>query len=274
MSTKQDKYVRSDVFLIKHLKKLANDGFLEIVSQEKSVDFLINFRADWTILSSNDRFAYALFKVAKGIRGQVVAKSDKQLSRYIAGGDIPLSVVAATARVASINLQWIIDGKSEPFSDLEDVDNNIENEKAPANYNSFVQIPRYDVHLSAGDGHLNDHKATLLDYIPFTREFLQKKLNRSSIDDLSILEATGDSMLPTISDGDLVLIDESDKTEIDGIFAYVQGDFARIKRLRFMMGGKIEIVSDNEIYSSETLSKSDLEQFHIIGRVRWVGHTV
>ncbi len=139
---------------------------------------------------------------------------------------------------------------------------------------SMINIPRYDAHLSAGDGHLNDHKATLLDYIPFTREFLQKKLNRSSIDDLSILEATGDSMLPTISDGDLVLIDESDKTEIDGIFAYVQGDFARIKRLRFMMGGKIEIVSDNEIYSSETLSRSDLEQFHIIGRVRWVGHTV
>jgi len=61
---------------------------------------------------------------------------------------------------------------------------------------------------------------------------------------------------------------------VRGRFAYVQGDFARIKRLRFMTGGKIEIVSDNKIYSSETLSKSDLEQFHIIGRVRWVGHTV
>ena len=275
MSNKQDKYVRSDVFLVKHLRRLANDGFFEILSQGKSIDFLINFRKNWTILSSNDRFAYALFKVAKGTRGQVVAKSDKQLSRYIAGGDIPLSVVASAARVANINLQWIIDGKGEPFSDLEDADNDIENEKPPANDNSFVQVPRYDVHLSAGDGHWNEDNVELLDYIPFTLEFLRKKLDRTTVTDLLILEGKGDSMWPTISDGDLILVDKSETQRVDGIFAYVQDGLARVKRFRFMANGKIEIVSDNrDLYSPETISNGDMLDMQLIGRVRWIGHTV
>jgi len=190
--------------------------------------------------------------------------SDRTIGNYERGESNPdTQYLHKLSDVLSINLNWLVTGLG-PMK-LEGL---VSAEK------TSVKIPRYDVHLSAGDGHLNDHKATLLDYIPFTREFLQKKLNRSSIDDLSILEATGDSMLPTISDGDLVLIDESDKTEIDGIFAYVQGDFAHIKRLHFMMGGKIEIVSDNNLYSPQILSGNDLEHFRILGRVRWIGHTV
>jgi len=169
-------------------------------------------------------------------------------SRIWKEGTVPKSeLLTRISKHTDVSLNWLLLGAGPMLmSDVE------------TTTGDAIEIPRYDVHLSAGDGHLNDHKARLLDYIPFTREFLQKKLNRSSIKDLSILEATGDSMLPTISDGDLVLIDESDKSEIDGIFAYVQGDFARIKRLRFMMGGKIEIVSDNEIYASETVTGSDL----------------
>ncbi len=194
----------------------------------------------------------------------IIGVTDEQIAKWRDGKSKPqFFSMCSLAEKAGIRLDWLLSGKGPMML----------NENADAEQIS-IQIPRYDVHLSAGDGHLNDHKATLLDYIPFTREFLQKKLNRSSIDDLSILEATGDSMLPTISDGDLVLIDESDKTEIDGIFAYVQGDFAHIKRLHFMMGGKIEIVSDNNLYSPQILSGNDLEHFRILGRVRWIGHTV
>ena len=60
-----------------------------------------------------------------------------------------------------------------------------------------------------------------------------------------------------------------------GIFAYVQDGLARVKRFRFLASGKVEVVSDNkEIYPPETLDQAELEQISIIGRVRWIGHTV
>lgn len=138
-----------------------------------------------------------------------------------------------------------------------------------------VQIPRYGVQLSAGNGHWNEDELTPLDYIPFTREFLQKKLNRKSTNDLLILEASGDSMLPTIAEGDLVLVDQRLKTQTDGIFAFVQDGLARVKRFKFLTGGRVQLVSDNkELYTPETLSNEEAEYLHIIGRVCWIGHTV
>ena len=274
MSIKQDKSVRSNAFLIKHLKHMAENGFLEIIEHEENCEFVINLNANWTLLSENDRFAYVLFRIKKDMRGRVVERSDKQLSRYILGGDIPLSVVASAAKASSINLQWIIDGNGEPYSDLDEPNSGDEFEPTTSS-KSLIQIPRYDVHLSAGDGHWNEDNVTVLDHIPYTQKFLQKILNRKSISDLLILEVSGDSMLPTISDGDLVLVDKRALAKNDGIFAYVQDGLARVKRFRFLSGGGLEIVSDNrDIYSPELLSNADAEELTIIGRICWIGHTV
>jgi len=82
-------------------------------------------------------------------------------------------------------------------------------------------------------------------------------------------------MLPTMSDGDLVLVDKRATQHSDGIFAYVQDGLARVKRFRFLASGKVEVVSDNkDVYPPETLDQAELEQISIIGRVRWIGHTV
>ena len=191
---------------------------------------------------------------------EILNVTPEQIARWRDGKSRPpLFAITELCEETGRSIDWLVGLKIPGATNL--------------NKETTVQIPRYDVHLSAGDGRLNEDNTTPLDHIPFTREFLQKKLSRSSIEDLVILEATGDSMLPTISDGALVLVDKSDEAKVDGLFAYIQDEFARIKRLRFMVGGEIEIVSDNNLYSPQILSKSDLEHFRIIGRVRWIGHT-
>ena len=138
----------------------------------------------------------------------------------------------------------------------------------------YVGIPRYDASLSAGNGSWNADRATLLDHIPFTPEFLRRRLGRSSTEDLLILTAEGESMDPIISDGDLVMIDQRKKDLKDGIFAFVHNGEARIKWLRKTISGDIEVISLNQspLFPKETIKKDELEGFKLIGKAVWCGH--
>ncbi len=84
----------------------------------------------------------------------------------------------------------------------------------------------------------------------------------------------GNSMLPSIGDGDLVLVDMSKKELrdiIDGqIYAFTEGDLMKVKRL-VKKGSKIIAISDNKAEIPDPM-EVDMEQFRLIGRVIWVGH--
>ncbi len=136
----------------------------------------------------------------------------------------------------------------------------------------FVGIPRYDARLAAGAGAFNE-RAQHLDDIPFTREFLQRKLGRNTAEGLAVLEARGDSMEPTIGDGDLVLVDRRQDEPEDGIMAFVLDDTAYVKRIRNIPDG-IEVISDNRVYEPYRLDQARFEALQIIGRVRWIGRVL
>lgn len=82
--------------------------------------------------------------------------------------------------------------------------------------------------------------------------------------------AEGDSMIPTISPGDMLLVDQSRKRG-DGIFKFSIDATEMIKRLQFLPENQVKIVSDNSKYESYQLSADKLE---IVGRVVWHGGRV
>lgn len=186
-----------------------------------------------------------------------VAKST--LQNWIEGNSDPsFEGLSRLADAANVSLDWLAYGQGQ-----HDVDMDAE----------FVRVPRYDVKLAAGAGAFNE-RAPLLDYIPFTRDFLAKKLARNSTDGLVLLEVRGDSMEPTIGDGDLVLIDQLQADLEDGIMAYTLDDTAYVKRIRSIPGG-IEVISDNRaVYPPYELTQSHLSELRIIGRVRWIGRVL
>jgi phage repressor protein C with HTH and peptisase S24 domain len=79
----------------------------------------------------------------------------------------------------------------------------------------------------------------------------------------------GDSMAPTILDGDLVLLDRSQRrvTEQDALWAYTIGDLGAIKRLR-IKGGRIVILSDNP---SVPTDEEPIDEVNIVARVIFIG---
>ncbi|KZL05552.1 XRE family transcriptional regulator [Pseudovibrio sp. Ad26] len=181
------------------------------------------------------------------------------LRNYLNDGMPSADKALRIARLFSVSIEWLIEGVQ-----------NVEPNKAQAV--DFITIPRVDVHLAAGNGALNGDSIERVEDIPFTKEFLGGKLGRSSSDGLIILTADGDSMDPLIADGDLVMVDKKRNTLSDGVYAFVYGGLARVKYLRPTIQGDVELISQNPIHKDELLKRSDLEDFHIIGKVVWCGH--
>jgi len=79
----------------------------------------------------------------------------------------------------------------------------------------------------------------------------------------------GDSMEPTIHDGDLILLDRSRRSvdEADALWAFTVGDVGAIKRLR-VKGDRYKIMSDN---ASVPEDEEPIDFVNIVGRVIFVG---
>jgi hypothetical protein len=82
--------------------------------------------------------------------------------------------------------------------------------------------------------------------VPFQRAWLRSMM-RGSIADLFVARGEGDSMQPTILDGDIVLIDTAQKDirQQDRIWAVSYGDLGMIKRVRRSPRGTYHLLSDN-----------------------------
>ncbi|MDE2595994.1 MAG: S24 family peptidase [Sphingomonadales bacterium] len=79
-------------------------------------------------------------------------------------------------------------------------------------------------------------------------------------------KGVGNSMEPAIGDGDIILIDRSqrDLQFSDLCWAFAYGQTAMIKRLRPMPDGGVKILSDNDRVAPEVAYDGEL---HIFGRV-------
>ena len=131
-----------------------------------------------------------------------------------------------------------------------------------------VLIDIVDVELSAGPGKLVPEFRPTKRQLAYSREWIQKKRLRAS--DLVIMPVRGDSMRPTLGDGDTVLVNRADTSVVDGrIYAVVIGRAAKIKRLRWAVDGSLVVISDNPdkgTYPDDIVSNDTGASIFIIGR--------
>ncbi len=181
---------------------------------------------------------------------------------YEAGNNLPGGKILQRLNILGISIDWLLTGRgviAEPGSG--------------DGGGLLAYVPHVEAQLAAGHGSIND-RLQIRDYIPFAQSYLLRKFGRSTVDGLTILEVSGDSMEPTISDGSLVMVDQTDQDVSGSIMAFVFEDCAYIKRLQKFPGG-IDVVSDNkDFYPPHQIRNADLDQLNIIGRVRWIGKTL
>ena len=140
-------------------------------------------------------------------------------------------------------------------------------------HDGMVAIPVLNVEASAGFGAVaqSENSHTLFG---FDERWLRKLTGAKSAS-LSIVRVLGDSMEPTLSNGDEVLVDASDHASRlrDGIYVLRSEDALVVKRVALKPGGRqITIASDNPAYPSwNDVERADV---HIVGRVIWFGRTL
>ncbi len=160
--------------------------------------------------------------------------------------------------------------------ELEDAILQFENKyriSGPARHASFVLIPKYKARLSGGPGSL-ETSDQIEGNFAFRKDWISKKGGGNS---LALFEVKGDSMLPVIADGDVVLVNmaQNDIHDItDGkIYAFREDHTVKVKRLVWQ-NNKLWALSDNLFIPGYEKYEVDSDAFHLIGKVVWVGHEV
>lgn len=142
--------------------------------------------------------------------------------------------------------------------------------------NNYVLIPKFswssikeDINLNplnVSQNEENDHECI------FSKAWLAK--NGLETAQLATIEMQGDSMETTISDGDTVLINLTEKdlnNVVDGIFVLLIDDHVMIKRVQYDLVKKgYHIYSDNTAYQSFFIAPGDENNLKIIAKVEKV----
>lgn len=133
-----------------------------------------------------------------------------------------------------------------------------------------VAVPRLAIGASAGAGALIGEESAD-GHFAFDARWL-REITKGRPEDLSIIRVSGDSMVPTLSDGDDILVDRGDGVEAlrDGIYVLRRDDALSVKRIAVNPAGRrVTIKSDNPDYRS--FADVKLSAITIIGRVVWAG---
>jgi phage repressor protein C with HTH and peptisase S24 domain len=197
--------------------------------------------------------------------------SEGTLRRILKGEDPKLSVIEKIATEAKVNFNWLVKGVSGDISTANEADNSYGCAIVDvAEFNEeYVLIPGYHVSVSTGHGALNSDSEVKRQLAFRTKWLRFRKLNAK---DLAVVFAHGDSMEPTINNGNTILVNIEDKQLKDGsIFVLRFGEELYAKRLQKRFDGSVCLISDNKEYDEQIVKENELEQLAIIGKVVWIG---
>ncbi len=138
---------------------------------------------------------------------------------------------------------------------------------------SMVMLPRLDVEAAAGAGAVVATEQ-VAEMVAFSTSWLRER--HITPRNARILTARGDSMEPTIRDGDLLIVDTAIEMAVDnGIYCIAYNGVLLVKRLFVQRSGGIIISSDNKIAGrDEEIPAHEVPDVHIAGRVMWYGRTI
>jgi phage repressor protein C with HTH and peptisase S24 domain len=141
--------------------------------------------------------------------------------------------------------------------------------KAP---DDFVLVGVYDVAAAAGEGIIIEGEYET-GKLAFRADWL-RTVTRARPDELAVVTVRGDSMHPTLADGDTILVDLTQRAPLaDGIYVVRYGEYVLVKRLLIdPVRRLVTIACDNPSYPR--LSPVRPDEIDVAGRVIWFGRRV
>jgi len=206
---------------------------------------------------------------------RLTGMSARGIGQYAAGTSDPTrSKMVALADAAGVNVLWLATGEGpkmratdEKKESLKDVTFQGEGQEPPEGY---IRVPRYNVAASAGGGAVNVSEQ-IVDYIRFKSDWIKQVLGVSA-QHVALISVKGDSMETTLSDGDMIMVDTTDRRfEANAIYVLQLEGSLLVKRIQRKVDGTIVIKSDNKAYEPESVRGDMVDQLNVVGRVVWYG---
>jgi len=134
----------------------------------------------------------------------------------------------------------------------------------------FSLVPFYqDIAAGAGPGPQIFDEGNV-GQLAFSRSWLWYEMNLRG-KDLAVIRCKGDSMTPTLNDGDALLLALGPQPFAEGSVYVIKVDGnLMVKRVRVTAAG-VTLISDNPDYPPQDIPKDQLNALEIIGRVVWRG---
>jgi len=133
------------------------------------------------------------------------------------------------------------------------------------------EITLMNAYGSMGEGNECQEEDAPVDLIRLKKDWVKEYIRPlTSPKNLYFIHALGDSMMPTLNHGDILLIDAGVKSaDIDGVYALRAHKRLFIKRVRQRLDGSHEISSDNPTVKTVDVLNGEHE-VEIIGKVVWI----
>ena len=183
--------------------------------------------------------------------------------------------LVALADASQVPIGWLAkgEGPAPHFTELAD---RRELSRMPAGQmvqlDQFLILPKRIDGAAAGTESPPARPTT--EYIAFRNEWIRAEFGIGP-DDIAMEIAIGELMQPTISDGDLLLVDTT-KRAANGFGVYVvevAGERV-VKRVQRKVDGGLVLISDNPAYQDDLVPPDMAANVVIVGRVIWVGGAV
>lgn len=209
--------------------------------------------------------ALRLKEAVKAFGSQAAVATMASISRpslveILAGRSVPTNqTLESLCGVLGVSRDVIIDAGGVP---------------AARDHDSLALVPLHDVLVSAGHGVDAVEAGDSPESLGFPSGWLRRQFGDPRR--LRVVHVKGDSMAPTLHDGDMVMIDISRRDPVDGIFVLRLDDQLMVKRVHFPSARRVLVTSDNRDYDRwdrmlDLESDATRQLFQLIGRVVWVG---
>ncbi len=201
--------------------------------------------------------------------------SDTLVRKYLEGSMPGLEKLIELARATGVRVGWLATGEPPIYEGVPPRVNQLLPDAAgpDTSGSGFVLIPWYDPHTGWEQTHLTPKDETLRERLAFRRQWLESEgLDAES---LVLVSARGDSMEPTLVDGDLLLVHTRERELADdGIYVLRLDHFVVAKRLQKNWTGGFWIRSDSPLYEDQFVGGDAVAELQIVGRVVWMARRV
>lgn len=137
-----------------------------------------------------------------------------------------------------------------------------ENNQATDNDDSVISIP-----VLENQGTNNNELPEPIAAIQVSKLWIMPRIKTAKLEDIRIVNVLGNTMAPTLQDGDCVIIDTSITNFVsDGVYVFRFGDNLIIKRAQLHFDGSLWLISDDNAFPPMQIKGKEKESLEIVGK--------